>query len=98
QRRVKWYGLPERLEIAISFHRQLLRVQMREHARYSFSKIVHLRNQAQHQIAVALEIVKVSGMDQHGLLPNQVDGELFIRLRDWNPQDRVPTALDLQAL
>ena len=56
------------------------------------------RNQAQHQIPIPREIIKMPRMHHHRLLPHQLNRQLLIRPRHRNPQHRIPSAFNAQPL
>src|SRR5581483_1527805 len=65
---------------------------------YSGGEVSRGSNQAEDQITVAGEIVKMSGMHQHRLFAQQRDGQFLIRPRHRYAQHGVPSAFYAQPL
>src|SRR5882724_10697826 len=56
-----------------------------------FTKNVRLGDQAQNQIAILGEVIKVSRMDDDRLTAKQVDGEILVALYCRNTHHRIPS-------
>src|SRR5450631_3109945 len=65
--------------------------------RDTFVKIGSLGDQAQHKMAFVGKIIEVAGMDDNTHLPHEINGQIFVSPKRGNPQDDIPSALDLQS-
>src|SRR5713101_2297294 len=74
-----------------------LAAEKREKTPQAFGEIVLGSDEAQNQVAIRREIIKMARMDVEVLFFEQFDGEFFVRARGGNAQDSVPAALDRQA-
>src|SRR4051812_335823 len=70
---------------------------MLQYPSHTSGKLRLWRNQADDQMPVGSEVVKMAGMHEHTIVFNQRDGKFFIGTDDRHPHGRIPTALDLQA-
>src|SRR5579862_2620959 len=64
----------------------------------SSRKFLRGRNQTQHQIAIVLEIVEMSGMYENVFSAQKINGQIFISLNYWDAEDGVPAAFEGKAL
>src|SRR6267143_5363189 len=55
-------------------------------------------NQAQHEMPLPGEIVKMSRVHQHRFASEEFDRQIFVRPRYWHAKYRVPSPLHTQAL
>src|SRR5215813_9012009 len=76
----------------------MLVIQQRKHTLHSFAENVACGNEAYHEVSIAREIVEMPWVNQDSDLPQQINREIFVSLQCGNPQYRVPTAINMQAL
>ena len=69
-----------------------------KHAPHTLLEISLRRNQADHQETVAWEIEKMSRVHEYIALFEQCHSKILIRARRGDTQDRVPSALTMQAI
>src|ERR1017187_5568015 len=74
-----------------------LRPQEIEQTRDSRAKYFRFRNQAQHKMSVAREVIEMSRMYADLCMSEQTDGKVFVTLEHRHAQHGVPSAVDEQS-
>src|ERR1022692_4191439 len=62
----------------------------------SFCELILGSNEANHQISIRCEVIKMARLHQHPRLAQQPDGEFLVGTRHRDPPYGIPSALDFQ--